>query len=59
MHFGDNDPWTCGGCERLASYPLLLLEQGYSIRVQFNAACRLDPGRAMPGKWRFAHRDAT
>jgi DNA-binding transcriptional LysR family regulator len=27
------------GC--LASYPLLLLEPGYSVRVQFNAACRL------------------
>jgi LysR family nitrogen assimilation transcriptional regulator len=26
---------------RLASYPLLLLEPGYSVRVQFNAACRL------------------
>src|SRR5436189_1294844 len=25
----------------LASYPLLLLEPGYSVRVQFNAACRL------------------
>jgi DNA-binding transcriptional LysR family regulator len=25
----------------LASYPLLLLEAGYSVRVQFNAACRL------------------
>jgi LysR family transcriptional regulator, nitrogen assimilation regulatory protein len=26
---------------RLASHPLLLLEPGYSVRVQFNAACRL------------------
>ena len=26
---------------RLASYPLLLLEPGYSVRQQFNAACRL------------------
>lgn len=25
----------------LVSYPLLLLEPGYSVRVQFNAACRL------------------
>jgi DNA-binding transcriptional LysR family regulator len=25
----------------LASYPLLLLEPGYSVRVQFDAACRL------------------
>jgi len=25
----------------LAKYPLLLLEPGYSVRVQFNAACRL------------------
>jgi LysR family transcriptional regulator, nitrogen assimilation regulatory protein len=27
--------------ERLASYPLLLLESGYSVRRLFNAACRL------------------
>src|SRR5262245_11508398 len=26
---------------RLASYPLLLLEPGYSVRVQLNAVCRL------------------
>lgn len=26
---------------RLAAHPLLLLEPGYSVRVQFNAACRL------------------
>jgi LysR family transcriptional regulator, nitrogen assimilation regulatory protein len=26
---------------RLAGHPLLLLEPGYSVRVQFNAACRL------------------
>jgi LysR family transcriptional regulator, nitrogen assimilation regulatory protein len=26
---------------RLTSYPLLLLEPGYSLRVQFNAVCRL------------------
>ena len=26
---------------RLASYPLLLLDQGYSIRRLFDAACRL------------------
>jgi LysR family transcriptional regulator, nitrogen assimilation regulatory protein len=26
---------------RLTSYPLLLLEPGYSVRVQFNAVCRL------------------
>src|SRR5438874_39637 len=28
-------------CRSLASYPLLLLEAGYSVRVQFNAACHL------------------
>ena len=35
---GPPDTLDIGG---LAAHPLLLLEPGYSVRVQFNAACRL------------------
>jgi LysR family nitrogen assimilation transcriptional regulator len=38
LHFGATDTIDL---RSLASYPLLLLEPGYSVRVQFNAACRL------------------
>ncbi|HKA81728.1 MAG TPA: LysR family transcriptional regulator [Xanthobacteraceae bacterium] len=38
FHFG---PAEVIDIAQLAPYPLLLLEAGYSVRVQFNAACRL------------------
>ncbi|MGH9673245.1 MAG: LysR family transcriptional regulator [Bryobacteraceae bacterium] len=38
LHIGPTDRIDIG---RLATHPLLLLEPGYSVRVQFNAACRL------------------
>jgi DNA-binding transcriptional LysR family regulator len=38
LHFGAAETIDI---RSLASYPLLLLEPGYSVRVQFNAACRL------------------
>jgi DNA-binding transcriptional LysR family regulator len=38
LHFGAAETIDI---RSLASYPLLLLEAGYSVRVQFNAACRL------------------
>jgi len=38
LHTGPAETMDIGS---LASYPLLLLERGYSVRVQFDAACRL------------------
>jgi DNA-binding transcriptional LysR family regulator len=38
LDLGPTDALDIG---RLAAHPLLLLEPGYSVRVQFNAACRL------------------
>jgi LysR family transcriptional regulator, nitrogen assimilation regulatory protein len=38
LHFGAAETIDI---RSLASHPLLLLEPGYSVRVQFNAACRL------------------
>ena len=38
LDLGPTDTLDIG---RLAAHPLLLLEPGYSVRVQFNAACRL------------------
>jgi DNA-binding transcriptional LysR family regulator len=38
LDLGSTDTLDIG---RLAAHPLLLLDPGYSVRVQFNAACRL------------------
>lgn len=38
LHIGSAETIDIGS---LASYPLLLLDPGYSVRVQFDAACRL------------------
>jgi LysR family transcriptional regulator, nitrogen assimilation regulatory protein len=38
LHIGPTEMIDIGS---LAAHPLLLLEPGYSVRVQFNAACRL------------------